>query len=145
MTIDMLPTIAALAGASLPSAKIDGLDIWPLVSGQPGGVSAHEALYFFWGKSLEAVRSGPWKLLLPHRYNHLDTVGRDGQPGKYVDREIGQSLFNLVDDPSETRDVAAEHPEVVQRLTALAEKAREDLGDQATKRAGKNVRPHGEL
>jgi hypothetical protein len=40
--------------------------------------------------------------------------------------------------------VAEKHPEVVERLKALAEKAREDLGDAATKRQGNGVRPAGE-
>ena len=41
--------------------------------------------------------------------------------------------------------VAEEHPEIVKRLTAFAEEAREDLGDKLTKRKGKNVRPAGQL
>jgi len=56
---------------------------------------------------------------------------------------IGLSLFNLQTDPSETTDLAARHPEVVTRLQGLAERAREDLGDSATKRPGKGVREPG--
>ena len=37
------------------------------------------------------------------------------------------------------------HPEIVKRLTAFAEEARDDLGDKLTKRKGKNVRQPGRL
>lgn len=73
MTIDLLPTIANLAGAELPKHKIDGLDIWPLVSGKEGAKSPHEAYYYYWGRELQAVRSGQWKLHFPHKYR---TAGR---------------------------------------------------------------------
>lgn len=43
----------------------------------------------------------------------------------------------------ETKNVADEHPEVVKKLQALADKAREDLGDSALKQEGKGVRPPG--
>ena len=55
------------------------------------------------------------------------------------------ALFDLENDLSETNDVAAQHPDVVTRLHTLAEKCREDLGDSATGREGKNVRPPGKL
>jgi len=62
-----------------------------------------------------------------------------------VTRQIELSLFDLENDIGELKNVAAEHPEVVQRLLALAEKAREDLGDSAMQREGKNVRPAGQI
>ncbi len=83
MTIDLLPTFARLAGADLPADRpIDGRDIWPLLSGRPGARSPHEALYFYWGRDLQAVRSGRWKLHLPHKYRSLkDRPGSGGKPG----------------------------------------------------------------
>ena len=54
-------------------------------------------------------------------------------------------LFNLDEDIGEAKDVAGVNPDVVKRLLALAEKAREDLGDAATGRKGTNVRPVGML
>src|SRR5205814_4960523 len=48
MTIDIFPTLAKLTGAALPKHKIDGLDIWPLISGQPNAKSPHDALYYYW-------------------------------------------------------------------------------------------------
>jgi arylsulfatase A len=146
MTIDLLPTIARLAGAAVPQDRIvDGFDIWPLVSASSGATSPHEVLYFYWGQELHAVRSGRWKLHLPHPYQSLEAAGADGAPGKYVRKEIELSLFDLVADPGETTNVAAANAKVVEDLMRFVEKAREDLGDSLIKRAGKNVRPVGKL
>jgi arylsulfatase len=54
-------------------------------------------------------------------------------------------LYRVATDPGETKDVAADHPEVVKALLALAEKARDDLGDALTGRTGKGVREPGRL
>lgn len=147
MTIDLLPTLARLAGAEVPTDRIiDGRDIWPLLSGQPGARSPHEALYFYWERELQAIRSGRWKLHFPHEYRTLKgKPGSGGKPGKYEQRHIALSLFDLETDPGETTNVAAEHPDVVKRLEQLAEQARDDLGDVATGRKGRGVRPPGHI
>jgi arylsulfatase A-like enzyme len=144
-TIDVLPTFARLAGAEVPhDRKIDGRDIWPLLSGQPGAKTPHDRFYFYWNLGLEAVRSGPWKLHLPHEYRMLaGEPGKDGQPGPYKTARIELALYNLENDIGESRNVADEHPEVVQQLLALAEEAREDLGDSLTGRRGTGRRPSG--
>lgn len=145
-TIDILPTLATLAGAPLPTDRvIDGKDIWPLVKMQPGAKTPHEAYFYYWGQQLQAVRSGPWKLHFPHTYPKPSPVGGSAKPGKYETKEIGLELFNLEQDIGETTNVAAQHPEVVKQLQALAEAAREDLGDSGVKRDGKNVRPAGKF
>jgi arylsulfatase A-like enzyme len=145
MTIDVLPTLARLAGAKLPEHKIDGKDIWPLLSGQKGAHGPHEAYFFYRDRDLQAVRSGQWKLHLPHHYRTLagKPGGKDGKPTAYVLRVTPLALYDLEKDPGETTNVAAKHPEVVMRLKGLAEKAREDLGDAATRKKGKGVRPPG--
>ena len=146
MTIDVLPTLAALAGAKVPGDRvIDGKNIWPLISSQAGARSPQEAYFFYWGNHLQAVRSGPWKLHLPHNYPVPTPQGKDGRPGKYLQHETGLALFNLERDPREIADVAAEHPEVVTRLEKLAEQCRADLGDSARKLGGKNVRKAGQV
>jgi arylsulfatase A-like enzyme len=146
-TIDLLPTLARLAGVELPRDRvIDGRDLWPLLSGQPGAKTPHEVFYYYWNNGLEAVESGPWKLHLPHPYRTLaGEPGRDGQPGPYKQAQIGLALFQIEEDVGEQRDVAAEHPQVVERLLALAEKARDDLGDSLTGRTGRGRRAPGRL
>ena len=62
--MDVLPTLVKLAGGAVPGDRvIDGQDIWPLLSGR-SKQSPHEALFYFKGNRLEAVRSGPWKLAI---------------------------------------------------------------------------------
>ena len=143
-TIDVLPTMARLIGASLPAGRvIDGKDVSHLVCGEPGAKSPHEAYFYYWADHLQAVRGGRWKLHFPHAYPKPNPPGGGGQPGKMEQMRIGLELFDLEADPGETTNVAEKHPDVVKRLQALADRCREDLGDSATKQQGKNVRPAG--
>lgn len=165
--IDLLPTLAKMIGVELPKDRIiDGKDIGPLIAGQTDASSPHEALYFYAGDALQAIRSGKWKLHLPHPYLTVDgPPGTDGKPANYANmkpqsheksglegiasrhgyriEQIELSLFDLEADPGETKNVAKEHAEVVERMMGLAEKARADLGDSLTGRKGANVRPAG--
>ena len=146
-TIDILPTIAKLTGAEMPAHRIDGKDIWPLMTGVPGAKSPHEAFFYYRSFALEAVRSGKWKLHLPHSYRTLAgrPGGTGGQPAKYEQGKIGPALFNLENDIGEQHDVSARHPEIVKRLMALADEMRRDIGDSAKKMKGQNRRPPGRL
>jgi arylsulfatase A len=146
MTIDLLPTLAGLAGAPLTTERIiDGRDLWPLLSRRPNAQAPHDALYFYWGAELHAIRRGKWKLHLPHPYQSLVKAGNDGSPGKLVRKEIELSLFDLEKDAGETTNLAAQNPAVVKELLEYAERAREDLGDSLTNRTGKNVRAAGTM
>jgi arylsulfatase A-like enzyme len=166
-TLDFLPTFARLIGGNLSDNKIDGEDRWPLITGQPGA-KPRETFFYYAGDELQAVRSGPWKLHLPHEYlSPAQPAGKNGKPANFENlkpasmqlsglrgiasrhgynvKKIEQSLFNLDDDIGETTDVAAAHPDVVERLLKLAEQARADLGDSLTKRQGAGVRDCGHV
>jgi arylsulfatase A len=147
MTIDLLPTFAKLLGVPLPAdRKIDGKDVWPLISGQPGARSPQEAYFIYWNEHLEAVRSGKWKLHFPHAYRETPEVrATGGTPTKAGTGRIELALFDLEADPSETRDVAKEHPEVVKRLQDLASEMRKELGDSATREKGAGRREPGRV
>jgi arylsulfatase A-like enzyme len=123
MGIDWLPTFAEIAGTDLPPRRIDGKSIWPIVAGVEGATTPHEALFFHYTMSgrLEAVRAGKWKLHFPHPYRTLaGRTGRsDGIPIPYEEAAVGLELFDIEMDVVESRDVAAEHPEVVERLVHL--------------------------
>jgi len=143
-TMDILPTLAKLAGAEPASERrIDGHDIWPLIAGEPGARSPHEALFFYWGQQLQAIRSGPWKLHVAHPYPVPDPPGQGGARGRMRTDKIGRALFNLDVDVGETTEVSAQHPDVVERLEALMEECRADLGD--TDRKGTGVREPGRV
>lgn len=128
--MDILPTFASLAGGKLPERKIDGGDIWPLLSGQTEAKSPHEVFYFFRGLKLEAVRHGPWKLQLAGQ--DVRTKKKANGKTKDIQAEPKQEplprLYHLGNDISESANVAEGNPQVVQRLQALAEKMKIDLG-----------------
>ena len=143
-----MPTFAKLIGAELPDHKIDGRDIAPLLFGEDGAKSPHDAfLHYYAGGQLQAIRDARWKLHFPHNYRTMDgrPGGQDGSPNPYSQASIGLELFDLDNDPGETTDVASKHPAVVARLQALADAARDDLGDKLTKAKGRGVRPAAKL
>jgi arylsulfatase A-like enzyme len=102
---DVLPTLCELAGAESP-AGIDGISLAPTLLGAPGKQKQHEFLYWEFpsqgGK--QAVRMGAWKGVRLNLRNNPDA---------------SIELYNLETDLGETRNVAAEHPDVVARLQAV--------------------------
>jgi len=146
-TIDLLPTLAKLIDADLPQRKIDGKDIGPLLLGEPDARSPHDALFFHYSGELQAMRSGKWKLILPHRYRSL--AGRkgkdDGTPVGYEMLEAGLELYDLVADPGETTELSARRPEVVESLMKKVEAMRAELGDELTGAKGSARRAPGRL
>jgi arylsulfatase A len=129
--MDFLPTFAKLGGAPLPvDRKIDGVDIWPVMAGQESGQPPRDTFFFFRGLELEAVRRGPWKL----HFALADTI--QGQQRS----EPKIQLFHLLEDISESRNVADENPEVVKQLQELAQTMDNDLG---RKGLGPGCRPLG--
>lgn len=166
MAIDWLPTLTQLIGGRASTRQIDGLSAKGLLLGEPGAQPPHEALFFYSGTALQAVRSGSWKLHFPHPYITVAAEpGRGGKPsnfGKLAPTSITQSgvegiatrhgyrveqlalsLFNLDTDPGETRNVATDHPDVVRRLSSFADAIRKDLGDSLTKTTGRGLREPG--
>jgi arylsulfatase A-like enzyme len=126
--IDWLPTLARVAGAAVPNDRIiDGRDILPLIV-DSSARTPHDTYFYYRGNALEAVRSGQWKL-------HLPRGGKNAlkQP----------QLYNLDGDVREQHDVAKEQPQVVADLEALADQARDDLGDSTRNIEGHNRRAPG--
>ena len=143
-TVDIFPTFASLAGAPVPSDRtIDGRDLLPVLT-TLGAPSPHEAIFAMSGGRLHTVRSGKWKLHVrapaPSRLsagyieNSWKRRAPDGTtiiapheqpyPTQYPgvmsgDAPRAMMLFDLEADPSEQRDVADSHPDVVKRLKAL--------------------------
>ena len=148
MTIDILPTLAEVVGTELPALPIDGRSIWPVLTGETT-VSPHEAYAFYYHENeLQAVRSGKWKLYLPHVYRtmHDQEEGADGIPGLYDNgAEIGLALYDLDTDIGESNNVVDEFPDVVARLSAIADGYRNELGDSLTGAVGTGTREPGRL
>jgi len=112
-TLDVLPTFAALAGADLPKDRtLDGVNQEKLLLGQ-SEEGARDRFFYFGGDELQAVRVGPWKLRLPNL--------KSFRAWSELDRGSQQvELYHLARDLGERKNVAGENPEVVKRLTAVA-------------------------
>ncbi len=124
-SIDFLPTFTGFAEGKVPQDRIiDGHDISDIICGKEAAGSPWEA-YFYYGSgnhTLEAVRSGPWKLRL-----------------------IDNELFNLEKDISENSNLYDQYPDIVNRLTGYAQQCRKDIGDARTGTEGENCRPAGRV
>lgn len=135
-TLDVLPTVARLTGAELAKGrKIDGKDVTPILLAEDGARSPHEAFWYYQMDQLQAVRSGKYKLHLPLAEKKKNW----GDP----DVDTPLLLFDLEADIGEEHDVAKDHPDVVEHLLALAERARAELGDVG--RVGEGCRPAGRV
>ena len=143
-TIDILPTLAAITGADLPKRKIDGVNILPLLEGDEDA-NPRDHFFYYYGGELQAVRQGRWKLHFPHSYRSYKGVepGNDGFPGPYASGKTGFELYDLQEDIGEKVDMAGQEPLVVERLKALAQTIREQLGDRLTEVEGTEVREPG--
>jgi arylsulfatase A-like enzyme len=126
--IDFLPSFAELAGTTPPQDRpIDGKTILPLLRGESGGASPHEAFFYYRLDDLEAVRDQRWKL----------QVRRQGEPVR--------ELYDLRADIGESDNVYAKHPDVVRRLEGFADAMRQDIGDAAVGAEGAHCRPIGRV
>jgi arylsulfatase A-like enzyme len=104
LNFDLFPTFLELAGAT-PSKELDAVSLVPMLKG--GEIKAPRDLYFvrreggnvYGGKSYEAIIRGEWKLLQNDPYSPLE-------------------LYNIQNDPGETKDLAASNKKVVNELAA---------------------------
>jgi len=138
-TVDLLPTLAGVAGAGLPANEIDGKNVWDIITGKTGAVNPHEYYPLTTGERFEGVLSGDgrWKLHLPHPYRVISEMGNDGAGGSYVQEQMELSLFDLENDTDELNNVIGEYPEIAQKLIALAETHRARFyPEQASKPEG---------
>lgn len=147
-TIDLFPTIASVCNVPLPDRTIDGIDLLPIIRGNRESTPRKYLYYYYNVNSLKAVRRDDWKLMLPHtgRTYVGYAPGMDGFPGKVNENDtVPLALYDLRRDPGERYNVMDHYPEIVKELQAVAEIAREDLGDNITGRVGKNVRMPGKI
>lgn len=147
-TIDLLPTLAAICKLDLPKLPIDGINVLPLLEGKTDQQPRKYFYYYYFENDLQAVRRDNWKLVLAHPGHSYSNqlAGQDGFPGTRLNgHPYPQGLYNLRSDPGEDYDVQKLFPEIVKELQEVAEIAREDLGDNLTKQAGKNRRMIGRI
>ena len=148
MTIDLFPTFKEILNDNETGLPIDGKSIFKLITGINSTAVQEAYFFYFRSNELQAVRSGNWKLHFPHAYRTLEgqVPGLDGVPGRYNDDvATGLELYDLNTDIGEQRNVADQHPEVVQHLTELANAKRQELGDSLTDTIGAANREPGRI
>ncbi len=105
-TMDIMPTFAAIAGGKVPGDRqIDGVDIRSVLFDKEPGAGPRDEFYYYRGFNLGAVRKGPWKFVRQKK-----------------------QLFNLEKDISESKNVAADHPELVKQFQKMVAATAKDLG-----------------
>jgi arylsulfatase A len=130
-SIDLLPTLAKLNGGKLSGRKIDGKDIWPLMSGKPGAKSPHENYVLMHGPG--TVRSGKWKFY----------PWREGKSGRRHDKAKNPStdpvqLYDTLADIGETKNLAAKHPDVIKRMQTAYDSHIEEIKQHKRPTRGMN-------
>jgi len=116
-TMDLMATFTSLAGLPLPSdRKLDSYDLTPVL--KQTGKSNREALFYYRGYDLMAVRVGPWKM-------HLKTQTGYGNAKRAVHNP--PLLYQLEIDPGESRNLAKDNPEVIQSIQKLIEQHQQEM------------------
>jgi arylsulfatase A len=137
--IDVLPTLAELAGVRIPQTlPVDGASLVPALSG--GSIARETPLFWYhykaWGGPRAVLRQGRWKLA--GYWDGPEILRTDSSTMRPGDLELIRTaslirfeLYDLVDDPGERHDVAAEHPELAATLTARMILIHEDIQRQS--------------
>lgn len=112
-SIDIMPTLAKLGGGTLPKRRIDGKDIWPLMSGTTDAKSPHEHYVLMHGPG--TLRSGKWKFYPWQEGKHNQRgAERPGPPSPET-----HQLYDTTSDIGETKNLAGDHPELVKRFQSV--------------------------
>lgn len=146
--IDLFPTFAEISGAPLPQRKIDGVSLLSLIRGEKDANPRESFVYYFHKNDLEAVTDGTFKLLFPHKYVTYGAYvpGNNGQPGNLTNLELTKCvMYDLRRDPGERYDIITQYPEEAAKLMKIADKMREELGDNLTRKKGKERRQPGTI
>lgn len=114
-SMDLFNLMADISGATIPIDRpIDGKDILPLIKGDKGAKSPHEAVFGFKPRGgLSSVRYENWKLVIIDKKGVIERL----------------ELYDLSKDIGETIDISKEHPKMVKKLKSLGDKANEAIED----------------
>jgi arylsulfatase A len=120
--VDMVATTAAIVGEKLPKTTVgaeDSYNVLPAFLGEKITKPLHPEMIVHSADGVFGIREWPWKLI-------EGKPSRPGFGGVIIDKasENKLQLYNVAEDPSETNDILAKHPDIVKRLTKLLEKYR---------------------
>ena len=111
-TLDILPTLINIAGASMPQKQIDGINVWPAWKNEHMNILEERYFYYFNNSEIRAVRKGNWKYVAPHTGAIVVQPGMDGINGKSERIDFSEALYDLKNDVAESENVIREHPEL---------------------------------
>lgn len=122
--VDWMPTLCGLAGAQpAGDLKWDGLNIWPLLTGQASAPTARTLYTAAPGFRAQAVRHGDWKLVV------TQSGGKKAPPTGAPQEE----LFNLASDPAESKNLVTENTamlaEMKRRLAEVSARDRDAVAN----------------
>jgi arylsulfatase A len=116
--MDVFPTVIRLCSATAPAKLLDGIDIWPLLSGQRASID-REVLLYFDNWDLQCARLMNWKL---HIARHNTGAYMPAPPaGRHNFVLPRPELYDLARDPDESYDVAAQNPRMVAQIMGRVE------------------------
>jgi arylsulfatase len=117
--LDIFPTVTKLIGGELPAKPLDGIDIWPILTGQKKAIDRDLLLYFdTW--DLQCARWNNWKLhVARHNSSSYSAAPAGGRHNYVLPRP---ELYDLAADPEESYDVAPSHPDIVMEMQKRVEK-----------------------
>lgn len=115
--IDIFATVAAVVGETKldrATTAPDSVNVLPALLGQSSAAPLRRDLILQSANGVYAIRSGPWKWIegVPLAPKGKKAPAATGPKAE----QFRPRLVNLADDPGETKDVAAAHPEIAQRL-----------------------------
>jgi arylsulfatase A len=128
--VDLLPTIGRLCNARLPDKPLDGIDVWPLLSGQRSAIE-REVLLYFDDWNVQCARWGKWKLHFM-RYNVPPYVPAPQEGRVNLPLPVPE-LYKLESDPDESYDVAPENPKIVAEIQSRVERLLEGFPEEVRK------------
>jgi arylsulfatase A len=126
-TMDILPTLASLCSAPLPTKPLDGINIWPILAGRMQETE-REALLYFDDWNVQCARWGKWKL---HFARHNSAAFNPAPPGGRINLPLpAPELYDLESDPDESYDMAPEKPVVVAEIRSRVERLLEGFPEE---------------
>lgn len=136
--LDVVPTVAAFCGASLPHRQYDGLDIRSLLTGEKTTLDRPTMLYFAVSPKqqlIECARKGSWKLRIAQGTGEIYVNDwLFGSCGRQYHLLLPRpELYNLDRDPQESYDAAIDHPEVVEEISRDIDRMIPDFPDNVVK------------
>ena len=118
--MDLYPTFASLAGAPWPAQPLDGINVWPMLTGEQDTLS-RDALLYFDAWNLQCARVGPWKLHVA-RYNSVPWAEQPPE-GRVNLPLVKPELYNIESDSEESYECSDAHPDVVKDIQDRIQRA----------------------